>query len=223
MSKIDTEEMWALRGIIVSAALAMGLHRDPGQDVTLAVAERRRYDSKLSQPYLCSWQYRSWLWWHILLFERWQAFMHGRPLAFSPDHYDTALPKHLSENMMIKRIHPRGPTVNIRPAPDDVGKRTYETFVAQFRLGEVLGRITRDALSQRAVPYSKLRAHDAELERLLDNPPAQSLPLWQIANCLKSTVMGPCRQGVQALVLQIPLPVAGSQSYLLLWLCCYPR
>ncbi|VDC03173.1 unnamed protein product [Peniophora sp. CBMAI 1063] len=188
MSKIDTEEMWALRGTLVSAALAMGLHRDPGEGVPLAVAERRR-----------------WLWWHIVLLERWQAFMHGRPLAYSPDHYDTAFPQHLSDNAMLKRIYAHGLPVDVRSVTDDIGKRTYETFIAQFRLCKALGKITRDALSQSAVPYSKLRAHDAELESLLDSPPAQSLPLWQIANCLKSTVMGLCRQGVQTLVLRMAI------------------
>lgn len=128
--------------------------------------------------------------------------MHGRPLAYSPDHYDTAFPKSLSENAMFKRMNSRS---DVKPATDDVGKRTYETFIAHFRLCETLGRITRDALSQRAVPYSQLRAHDAELERLLDTSPVQSFPLWQIANCLKSTVIGPCRQGVQALVLRMAI------------------
>ena len=53
LSKIDSEETWHVKGELVNIATAMGLHRDPGKEMLLEVAERRR-----------------WAWWHILLFER---------------------------------------------------------------------------------------------------------------------------------------------------------
>ena len=54
MSKTDSEDIWSLRGELVTIAVAMGLHRDPGKwRMHRDVAERRR-----------------WAWWHIILLER---------------------------------------------------------------------------------------------------------------------------------------------------------
>lgn len=54
LAKTDTEDIWAIRGELVSIAMAMGLHRDPGKwRMHRDVAERRR-----------------WAWWHIVLLER---------------------------------------------------------------------------------------------------------------------------------------------------------
>jgi hypothetical protein len=64
LSKIDSEETWHVKGELVNIATAMGLHRDPGKEMLLEVAERRR-----------------WAWWHIILLER---YGHGGIyLAFS--------------------------------------------------------------------------------------------------------------------------------------------
>lgn len=52
--KSDTEEVWQIRGELVTIGVAMGLHRDPGKwRMHRDVAERRR-----------------WAWWHIVLMER---------------------------------------------------------------------------------------------------------------------------------------------------------
>lgn len=52
--KSDTEEVWQIRGELVTIGMAMGLHRDPGKwRMHRDVAERRR-----------------WAWWHIVLMER---------------------------------------------------------------------------------------------------------------------------------------------------------
>ncbi|KIJ70407.1 hypothetical protein HYDPIDRAFT_23518 [Hydnomerulius pinastri MD-312] len=76
LSKTDSEEIWSVRGEIVSIGVAMGLHRDPMKwRMSKEVAERRR-----------------WAWWHTILLERWQAFMFGRPLAIASHHFDTRLP-----------------------------------------------------------------------------------------------------------------------------------
>jgi hypothetical protein len=53
VSKTDSEETWHVKGELVNIATAMGLHRDPGREVPLEVAERRR-----------------WAWWNILMVER---------------------------------------------------------------------------------------------------------------------------------------------------------
>ncbi|KAG6813444.1 hypothetical protein H0H92_010778 [Tricholoma furcatifolium] len=77
-SKNDTEEIWHIRGELVTIGMAMGLHRDPGKwRMHRDVAERRR-----------------WAWWHIVLMERWQAFSFGRPLTIASHHFDTQLPSY---------------------------------------------------------------------------------------------------------------------------------
>lgn len=54
LARKDSEEIWSIKGDLVTTATAMGLHRDPGQwKMNKTVAERRR-----------------WAWWHILLLER---------------------------------------------------------------------------------------------------------------------------------------------------------
>lgn len=54
ISKNDSEEIWAIRGELMSLGTAMGLHRDPEKwNMSREVAERRR-----------------WAWWHIVLLER---------------------------------------------------------------------------------------------------------------------------------------------------------
>ncbi|KAH7888082.1 fungal-specific transcription factor domain-containing protein [Phlebopus sp. FC_14] len=76
LQKTDSEEIWSVRGEIISIGMAMGLHRDPIKwRMSKEMAERRR-----------------WAWWHAILLERWQAFMFGRPLAIASHHFDTHLP-----------------------------------------------------------------------------------------------------------------------------------
>jgi hypothetical protein len=53
LSKANNEELWHVKGELVNIATAMGLHRDPGKEMSLEVAERRR-----------------WAWWHVILYER---------------------------------------------------------------------------------------------------------------------------------------------------------
>jgi len=53
ISNIDSEETWHVKGELVNIATAMGLHRDPGKDMPLEAAERRR-----------------WAWWNVLLLDR---------------------------------------------------------------------------------------------------------------------------------------------------------
>jgi Fungal specific transcription factor domain len=53
ISKVDHEELWRVLGELVNIATAMGLHRDPGKEMLLEVAERRR-----------------WAWWNIIGLER---------------------------------------------------------------------------------------------------------------------------------------------------------
>jgi hypothetical protein len=51
--KSDYEETWRIKGELVNIATAMGLHRDPGKDMPVEVAERRK-----------------WAWWNVLIIER---------------------------------------------------------------------------------------------------------------------------------------------------------
>ncbi|KAF8914142.1 fungal-specific transcription factor domain-containing protein [Gymnopilus junonius] len=78
LSKADSEEIWHVKGELISIGTAMGLHRDPGKwRMHRDLAERRR-----------------WAWWHIVLLERWQAFTFGRPLTIASHHFDTQLPSY---------------------------------------------------------------------------------------------------------------------------------
>ncbi|KZT55333.1 hypothetical protein CALCODRAFT_556496 [Calocera cornea HHB12733] len=74
--KDDGEEVWHIRGEVLSYATALGLHRDPGRwRLNADTVERRR-----------------WAWWNTVALGRWQAFLVGRPLAIANHHFDTLLP-----------------------------------------------------------------------------------------------------------------------------------
>lgn len=53
-AKKDPEEIWAVKGQLMTIGTAMGLHRDPG---------RSRYSNEVAER-------RRWAWWHIYLLER---------------------------------------------------------------------------------------------------------------------------------------------------------
>ncbi|KAG8693062.1 hypothetical protein FRC08_009345, partial [Ceratobasidium sp. 394] len=76
ISKVDCEEIWTIRGEVMSIALSLGLHRDPGKwRLNHEQIERRR-----------------WAWWNVLQLERWQAFLFGRPISISNSQFDTMFP-----------------------------------------------------------------------------------------------------------------------------------
>ncbi|KAJ7499349.1 fungal-specific transcription factor domain-containing protein [Mycena latifolia] len=105
-AKRDSEEIWHAKGEIVTIGTAMGLHRDPGKwKMHRDVAERRR-----------------WAWWHIVLLERWQAFMFGRPITISSHHFDTQLPSYCDPSI-DKTAFILGDimddAVSVRPVPYD--------------------------------------------------------------------------------------------------------
>ena len=56
MHKNDSEEIWTIRGELVTTAMAMGLHRDPSK-------WKKRWDQTTAER-------RRWAWWHIVLLER---------------------------------------------------------------------------------------------------------------------------------------------------------
>lgn len=76
ISKVDCEEIWTIRGEVMSIALSLGLHRDPGK-------------WRLSQEQI---ERRRWAWWNVLQLERWQAFLFGRPVSIPNSHFDTMFP-----------------------------------------------------------------------------------------------------------------------------------
>jgi hypothetical protein len=166
----DGEQIWELRGRMVTTAMAMGLHRDPSQwSMQPGITERRR-----------------WLWWHILCFDRWQAFLLGRPLSFSDHHFDTQLP-----------------SAQFEPNPDAPGC-THATAIALFRLGNALGGIVDDALALRPVPYANVQRHDRALVKwMADLPPSWELSEQQIAAGLRGDDLGTRRLVVQALSLRL--------------------
>ncbi|ESK93582.1 nucleus protein [Moniliophthora roreri MCA 2997] len=166
--KTDSEEIWAGRGELVTIGTAMGLHRDPGKwRMPRDVAERRR-----------------WAWWHIILLERWQAFMFGRPLTIASHHFDTQLPSYCD------------------PAIDKTG-RLYLPNIALFRLAYLLGDVVDDAVSVRPVPYESVQANDRALTEWMDNlPPELDLDEYRVARNLASPNANLRRLGVQSVIIR---------------------
>ncbi|TFK43308.1 fungal-specific transcription factor domain-containing protein [Crucibulum laeve] len=167
-TKTDSEEIWHVRGELVTIGMAMGLHRDPGKwRMHRDVAERRR-----------------WAWWHIVLLERWQAFMFGRPLAFASHHFDTQLPSYCD------------------PALDKTG-RLYLPNIALFKLAFILGDIMDDAVSVRPVPYENVQANDRALTQWMDNLPVEmDLDEYRVARSLASSNIATRRLGVQSVIIR---------------------
>lgn len=188
LTKNDSEEIWHIRGELVTIGMAMGLHRDPGKwRMHRDVAERRR-----------------WAWWHIVLMERyvvsalliqrgidlesflsrWQAFMFGRPLIIASHHFDTQLPSYCD------------------PAIDKTG-RLYLPNIALFRLAFILGDIMDDAVSVRPVPYESVQANDRALTQWMENLPAEmDLDEYRIARSLASPNTAIRRLGVQSVIIR---------------------
>ncbi|KAG6833627.1 hypothetical protein H0H87_004254 [Tephrocybe sp. NHM501043] len=187
LSKNDTEEIWHIRGELVTIAMAMGLHRDPGKwRMHRDVAERRR-----------------WAWWHIVLMERcasingllilfkppdyvarWQAFLFGRPLTIASHHFDTQLPSYCD------------------PAIDKTG-RLYLPNIALFRLAFILGDIMDDAVSVRPVPYESVMANDRALTQWMEELPSElDLDEYRVARSLASPNTATRRFGVQSVIIR---------------------
>ncbi|KAJ7047779.1 fungal-specific transcription factor domain-containing protein [Mycena alexandri] len=167
-SKRDSEEIWHAKGEIVTIGTAMGLHRDPGKwRMPRDVAERRR-----------------WAWWHIVLLERWQAFMFGRPITISSHHFDTQLPSYCD------------------PSVDKTG-RLYLPNIALFRLAFILGDIMDDAVSVRPVPYDSVQANDRALTQWMENLPSElDLDEYRLARNLASSNLSTRRLGVQSVIIR---------------------
>lgn len=167
-AKEDPEETWSVRGELVTIGTAMGLHRDPGSTrFEKTVAERRR-----------------WAWWHIILLERWQAFMFGRPLAIASHHFNTQLPSYCD------------------PAIDKSG-RLYLPNIALFRLAYILGDIMDDAVSFRTVPYSSVQEKDKVLTDWYESLPHElDLDEFRIARSLASPITAVRRVGVQSVIIR---------------------
>ncbi|PFH52563.1 hypothetical protein AMATHDRAFT_1965 [Amanita thiersii Skay4041] len=168
LSKRDSEEIWHIRGELVTIGTAMGLHRDPGKwKMPREVAERRR-----------------WAWWHIILLERWQAFMFGRPISIASHHFDTHLPSYCD------------------PAIDKSG-RLYLPNIALLRLAYILGDIMDDAVSVRPVPYENVQANDRALTQWMENlPPELDLDDFRVARSLASPNLNVQRLGVQSVIIR---------------------
>ncbi|KAF9224345.1 hypothetical protein BS17DRAFT_779660 [Gyrodon lividus] len=169
LSKTDSEEIWSVRGEVVSIGMAMGLHRDPLKwRMSKEIAERRR-----------------WAWWHIILLERWQAFMFGRPLTIASHHFDTRLP------LAGDPVH----------RPDE--PRIYVSNIHLFRLAYILGDIMDSAVSLRPVPYETVQAHDRALTQWMENlPPELDLDEFRVARSLASHNTVTRRLGVQSVIIR---------------------
>ncbi|KAL4082053.1 fungal-specific transcription factor domain-containing protein [Scleroderma yunnanense] len=169
LSKTDSEEIWTVRGELIGIGTAMGLHRDPLKwRMSKELAERRR-----------------WAWWHIVLLERWQAFMFGRPLAIASHHFDTQLP---SANDPI--LYPTEP-------------RIYLPNLALFRLAYILGDIMDSAVSLRPVPYDIVQANDRSLTQWMESlPPELDLDEFRVARSLASPDVTTRRLGVQSVIIR---------------------
>ncbi|KAF8494457.1 hypothetical protein F5888DRAFT_660765 [Russula emetica] len=163
--KTNSEELWRIKGELVNIATAMGLHRDPGKEMPFEVAERRR-----------------WAWWNIIIIERWQAFLTGRPLAIVSRHFDTRMPSYCD------------------PQVDPSGK-LYDANIHSFRLAYILGDIMDDAVSLRPVPYESVLAKDRNLQEWWDTLPTElDMDDYTLVNFLASPTTSKRCMGVQSLV-----------------------
>ncbi|PPR02439.1 hypothetical protein CVT24_001988, partial [Panaeolus cyanescens] len=167
LSKTDSEEIWHVRGELITIGTAMGLHRDPGKfRMHRDVAERRR-----------------WAWWHIILLERWQAFMFGRPISIASHHFDTQYPTYCD------------------PALE--GGRLYLPNIALFKLAFILGDIMDDAVSVRPVPYESVLANDRALTHWMEHLPQElDLDEFRVARSLASSNVSVRRLGVQSVIIR---------------------
>jgi hypothetical protein len=167
--KTDSEEIWTVRGELVSIGMAMGLHRDPCKwRMSKEHAERRR-----------------WAWWHIILLERWQAFMFGRPISIASHHFDTQLPE------PVDRAHHLDEP------------RIYLPNLHLFRLAYILGDIMDSAISMRPVAYETVQAHDRSLTQWMDTlPPELDLDEFRVARSLASPNTTTRRLGVQSVIIR---------------------
>ncbi|KAG6378388.1 fungal-specific transcription factor domain-containing protein [Boletus reticuloceps] len=167
--KTDSEEIWAVRGELISIGMAMGLHRDPCKwRMSKELAERRR-----------------WAWWHIILLERWQAFMFGRPISIASHHFDTQFPD------------PSDPVHH----PDE--PRIYGPNLHLFRLAYILGDIMDSAVSMRPVAYETVQAHDRALAQWMDTLPSElDLDEFRVARSLASPHTVTRRLGVQSVIIR---------------------
>ncbi|QRW15991.1 Fungal specific transcription factor domain [Rhizoctonia solani] len=91
ISKVDCEEIWTIKGEVMSIALSLGLHRDPGK-------------WKLSKEQI---ERRRWAWWNVLQLDRWQAFLFGRPISIPNSHFDTNFPVENKTDPSIGAMLPR--------------------------------------------------------------------------------------------------------------------
>ncbi|KAI0939032.1 hypothetical protein AcV5_000559 [Taiwanofungus camphoratus] len=167
-SKEDPEEVWSISTELVSIGTAMGLHRDPG---------RTRFDKITAER-------RRWAWWHIILCERWQAFMFGRPLSIASHHFNTELPSYCD------------------PAIDKSG-RLFLPQLALLRLAYVLGHIMNDAVSFRAVPYASVQEKDELLVKWYEAMPTElDLDEYKLSRNFASPCQSLRRIAVQSVVIR---------------------
>ncbi|KAI5124760.1 hypothetical protein M0805_005394 [Coniferiporia weirii] len=168
LSKNDAEEIWAIRGELVSMGTAMGLHRDPERwKMPRELAERRR-----------------WAWWHIILLERWQCFLFGRPLSIASHHFDTQMPSYVD------------------PALDPSG-RFFFPNLHFFRLAYILGNIVDDAVSVRPVTYDSVQERDRELVTWMSELPKElDLDEYRLARYLASPLPSSMRLGAQSIIMR---------------------
>ncbi|KAI0255493.1 hypothetical protein BJV78DRAFT_678435 [Lactifluus subvellereus] len=165
LSKTDSEEIWHVKGELVNISTAMGLHRDPGKEMSLEVAERRR-----------------WAWWHVILYERWQSFLFGRPITIASHHFDTRLPSYCDPE-----VNPSG--------------RLYEPNIHLFRLAFILGDIMDDAVSLRPVPYESVLTKDRTLQEWWDTLPTElDMDDHTLVGYLASSTTSKRRIGVQSVI-----------------------
>ncbi|KAG9034065.1 hypothetical protein FRB95_013834 [Tulasnella sp. JGI-2019a] len=155
--KEDCEQIWEVRGMLVSLGTAMGLHRDPGKwKMPDGEVERRR-----------------WAWWNILQTDRWQAFLFGRPAGIANHHFDTRFP--------MEEPSPSSDSVS----QITIQSNPLLAYLQFFRLVHLMGDIMDDATSVRPVSHDRIMQHDRALDHLLRTlPPDMDLDDVYIARSL---------------------------------------
>ncbi|KAG8956654.1 hypothetical protein FRC04_000132 [Tulasnella sp. 424] len=143
----EAEKIWQLRGRLVSLALELGLHRDPGRWSAIGDIERER---------------RREAWWNTLWVER--------PSSIQNPHFDTTFPSEALSSPSAYSSPYQSPT-SIHLHHHTLMSRGQSGHSSRYRLAHLLGSILEDFTAASAnLSSERVCTHDKALQRLLDAP-----------------------------------------------------
>ncbi|KAG9011136.1 hypothetical protein FRB90_007456 [Tulasnella sp. 427] len=152
----DAEKIWQLRGRLVSLALELGLHRDPGRWAAISDMDRER---------------RREAWWNMLWVER--------PSSIQNLHFDTTFPSDVISSPSAYSSPYQSPTsIQLHQHPLLLTRPAQSGHSSRYRLAHLLGSILEDFTAASAnLSCERVCAHDRALQRLLDAPEEFSMGL----------------------------------------------